>query len=147
MIVFRLKASVTPQLIGIESRTRLDMLFYNGVQGFPLAIWNDHCADIAAALFHAHYDYFVLNVVPLSGDSAGLDALVHVARFAADESLIGFHFATIAAQFQKRAVLHGLADSMQHEPSRFLGNADTTVNLVRANPVFAVAQQPHGAQP
>src|SRR5437764_13895709 len=84
MLKVRRQTAITPQLIRVQSGTRAHMLFYDGLQRLFFAIWNDQSANIPAALFHAHYDYFVLNVVSLSGNTAGLDALVHVPRFSAD---------------------------------------------------------------
>src|SRR5438067_1229290 len=36
---------------------------------------------------------------------------------------------------------------MHHEPSGFLRNAEIASNLIRADPVFAVANHPHGHEP
>src|SRR5947209_3679229 len=147
MIEVSIQSGITPQLISVERGTCLDMLLNDGLQGFFLPVSDDLSVNPSATFQHSHYDYFVLNVVALSGNTAFFHALVHVPCFATNESFIGFHFATIATQFQKRAATHSLANSVQHEPSGFLSYADSAVNLVRANTVLAAANHPHGHNP
>src|ERR1017187_9595421 len=70
--------------------------------------------------------------------------LVHVPRLAADVRFIGFD---LAGQFVDGPHAESVPDAMVHEPSSFLGDADSAVNLPRGYAVFAVHHLPHGHQP
>ena len=65
---------------------------------------------------------------------------------AADVGLIDFN---LSVHFAEEPVvrLHGQPDTMEHEPSGFLGNAEIAGQFVGADPVLAVHQHPHGRQP
>ena len=43
--------------------------------------------------------------------------------------------------------VHGQPDSVQHEPSGLLRDAQTAMNLVARNPVLAVRKHPHRTEP
>src|ERR1019366_10142612 len=74
-----------------------------------------------------------------------LDALVHVASFAADESLIRFDF---AREFRSQDfVLHGQPNPMEHEPSRLLSDPHVLSDLTTAHAVLAIQDHPHGGEP
>src|SRR5207248_720378 len=68
---------------------------------------------------------------------------VHVARFAADK---GFVHLNLAGQLPA-ALLHRQTDSVQHEPSGFLSDAQVAADLVGANAVLAVRNEPHRRKP
>ena len=51
------------------------------------------------------------------------------------------------AEFVSACVAHCLSEPMQHEPCRLLSDADRPGNLVRADAIFAVRQEPHGREP
>src|SRR5437868_5228970 len=46
---------------------------------------------------------------------------VHILQFSADESLIDFHFATLAADLLEAPGTQGHTDTVKHEPCRLLG--------------------------
>ncbi len=56
-----------------------------------------------------------------------LDALVHVARLAADERFVDFDF---AAQLAAGLALHRQANAVKHEPRGLLGDPSGAVNFV-----------------
>src|SRR6185503_18178306 len=49
--------------------------------------------------------------------------------------------------FCERSSLHSKANSVDHEPRRFLRDTERPVNVVRANAVFAIDDHPNGSQP
>jgi hypothetical protein len=69
---------------------------------------------------------------------------VHVSGFAADEGFINFDF---TRSLPERTALHSKADTMEHEPSRFLRDFEMTRNLARANAVLAIDDQPSCRKP
>jgi hypothetical protein len=72
---------------------------------------------------------------------------MHVARFAADESLIDFDFRVRATDFDDPATLQSQAQPMQNKPCRLLSDADSAVNFVRANPIAATGKHPQSHKP
>lgn len=75
---------------------------------------------------------------------AGLNVLVHVARFAADEGFIDFDFPT---KFPAVLALMREPHAVKHEPRRFLGDAERPANLVTANSVLSVRDEPNARKP
>ena len=80
-------------------------------------------------------------------------ALVHVLRFAADESLIYFDSAATFAAISnlgldnESAIRECLAKPMQHEPSRLLGYTQVAAKFIRTDTVLAVRQKPQSGEP
>jgi hypothetical protein len=72
-------------------------------------------------------------------------AAVHVTSKTTDESFVNFNAA--AKWLCKRSSLHSKSDSVDHEPRGFLRDADSSVDLVRTNSVFAVRNHPDNHQP
>ena len=69
---------------------------------------------------------------------------VHVLGLAADVDLIGLN---LAVHLVDGAVLHGEADTVQHEPSGLLGDSEIAGQLVTRNAVLAVSEHPHRGEP
>ena len=63
---------------------------------------------------------------------------------AANEGFIGFNF---SRQLAFAFVLHRQPDTVEHEPSCFLGNAESPVDFVGADTVLAVGYHPDRGQP
>jgi hypothetical protein len=76
-------------------------------------------------------------------ESLSRPSIVHVPRFATDESLIGFH---CASHFVNAASVHRIADAMQHEPCGSLNDFQTRA-FVGTNAVLAVRSKPHRTKP
>ncbi len=76
---------------------------------------------------------------------------VHVGEAAPDKRLIDLNgspsAALIAAQLFRALILHGLANSVQHKPSRVLANAKVFGKLVATHSVLAVGQHPNRHHP
>ena len=56
-------------------------------------------------------------------------------------------FASVAANFDERTRLHCETDTVQHEPSSFLGYAEGAGKLTGTYAILAVDDDPHGRQP
>src|ERR1700731_1656444 len=69
---------------------------------------------------------------------------VHKSSASTDKRFVGLN---TAFHFRGDSVLHRQADAMQHEPSRFLCDADVFRQLVRTDAIFAVGDQPKSAEP
>lgn len=73
---------------------------------------------------------------------------MHVARLASDEGFVHFDSAATGdTNLQHRAILHGLADTMEHEPCRFLSDAQSAGKFTGTNTVFCGANDPDGRKP
>ena len=69
------------------------------------------------------------------------------ARFATDESLVHFDRAAIAAHGRRADGAHGLADAVEHEPRRLVGDAEHAVQQVGADALLAGTKQMSSQQP
>ena len=74
-----------------------------------------------------------------------MDGLMHVPGLATDESFVGLHFAGELAP--KVPVLHGQPNPMEHEPSSFLSDFHVAGNLIAADAVLAIGDEPSCNQP
>jgi len=77
-------------------------------------------------------------------------AVLALARFAFFRAPVGFVRLDNLASAAKRSLgigLHRSADSMRHEPRRFVGHAKGAVQLMAAHALLAAAQKVHGLQP
>src|SRR5262249_45712747 len=100
------------------------------------------------AVKHSHHNHLVNVVMSLSSDSEFLYAFVHVPRFSADECFVYLNFFTTTTKLSsEHAIMHGESDPVHHEPCALLGDSQSAVNLVRANPIFASGQHPDGSEP
>lgn len=74
-------------------------------------------------------------------------ALLGLAFQATDESLVHFDRATVAAERRVLDGCHGKADTMGHEPSGLVGDAEHTVQLVGRDALLAGRHQVRGENP
>ena len=65
----------------------------------------------------------------------------------ADKGFIHFDNPSVGAENQPVAILHGLADTMSHEPCGFQGHAQGAVKLIGAYTLLARANQEHRLKP
>ena len=107
-----------------------------------LAIFNNGCADLAAALQNPHDGGLVFH--PCSGDSALPLRNVHVSRLSTDEGLVYFN---LSSKLDERFGLHSLADSVEHEPCRLLGDVQIAGDFIGTDTVLAVSNHPHRSKP
>ncbi len=98
-----------------------------------------HSVTLQQALDRRH-----MKTARLAVNASPALAGVHVPGFAADVCFIYFDF---PADFNDCAVLHGETDTLEHEPTRALRNANRAAKLVGANPVLRVGEKPESADP
>ena len=82
------------------------------------------------------------------GENGGLISSATATRtfgFATDIGFIGFNRA--GEQIRKRAGFHGMADSVNHKPSRLIGYAERSMNLMAAHALLGSADQIDGMNP
>lgn len=72
---------------------------------------------------------------------------VHVAGLAADVGFVCFDGGAVAAHLPAVLTLERESDALEHEPGGFLRNAERTGNLVAANAVLGVCDDPDARQP
>lgn len=81
---------------------------------------------------------------PASGDRSGPLFGVHVGGSATDESFVAFN---LTPQLAEGSRFHRQADSMKHEPSGFLSDAQRAAKFQAANPVLGVGNAPDSDEP
>ena len=87
----------------------------------------------------------VLSLVPVPVIRRLRFANVHVPCFTADEGLVNFN---LAIQFtSEEVILHRKADSLEHEPRRFLSHSYIAGNLVTTHAVLAIREHPRCREP
>ncbi len=121
----------------------VDMLTDGGLKIFlfpGVNVTHDH---LASALQHTEHNLLANRSAPL--DLFGTLVLVHIPGLAADERFVNLNCpAELAA---RRFVLHGFANSLQHEPRGFLTDTQISGNLVTTNAVLTVGDQPNSNKP
>ncbi len=142
MGVLPCKTLVGEEKVGVQRRSRLNMLLHLGLQRMLLAVRYNRGDDLAAALEDAHHGDLVLG--PGASDTTGFLRNVHVASLAADESLVRLD---LASELDGGILMHDLTDAMQYEPSRLLGNSDAAVHLVARDAVLASTDHPNSHHP
>lgn len=147
---FVLESLVAQSLIGhecvsVDRAPRFDVSGYVSLQSVLFPIAHDSGADISAALQNAN-DCNLVFCSSLSDSALALIG-VHEASSAADESFVYFHFATVAAHFDNRAVLHCKPDAVKHEPRGFLSDTKSAANFVGTDAVLAVGNHPNCDKP
>lgn len=70
--------------------------------------------------------------------------LYRLLEFAADKGFVAFNR---AGKLFKSSALHSQADTMKQKPGGFLRDADSAMNLIRANAIFRIANEPHRTEP
>jgi hypothetical protein len=75
---------------------------------------------------------------------AVLPILVREPRLAPDKGLVYFN---LAAEFGETASLHREPDTVEHEPSGLLSDAERPTDLVGADPVFGIGDEPDRRKP
>ena len=140
--VILLKTVIGAKSIGEYFRTRLDMLANFTLNRRTLSVGNVFHFHPPIALEQSHDDGFT--------NAAGLNVVfdfavaVHVTSFAADIGFIRFNF---ARKFIHRTVLHGEANAVKHEPSGFLGDAQSASEFAGTDSVFGVHNHPESGEP
>src|SRR5271166_3188506 len=137
-------------IIGVYGRAVLYLLENFGLQGFPRHIRHDLRPYLPSSAVEDALHDCLAGCAALRFVSNGA-VTVHILLTSTNESLIYFDFVPVTAALRHAPVavifLHAKTDAMQHEPSGLLRDAQSAVNLPRANAVLAVRNHPHHRQP
>jgi hypothetical protein len=106
-----------------------DLGFKHDAKGFGVDGIHDNAALLAVGLDQGHQFHLVL----IATRALGLLAHVAPARF------VGFNSAAARAHQACVLRLHRLSNAVGHEPSGLVGDAEHTVQLMRANGLLAGA--------
>ncbi len=90
MRVISRESFIREKIVGIQGRSRFNVLANLRLKGMFLAVRNDGRANLATSLKDAHYGNFIFGSG--ASDATGLDAGMHVAGLATDERLIRLDF-------------------------------------------------------
>src|ERR1017187_1847646 len=143
MSVILSESAVRRKRIGVERRASFHMLADFGLQCSPLAARYDDSANRSTTLQHSHDGGLIFAAG--SGDAALALAHMHVAALATDESFVGLDFAAQLAS--KELILHGETDAVEHEPCCLLRDLHVAGDLVAADPILAIGEEPGRGQP
>src|SRR2546421_3301216 len=143
MRVVASESFIREQGIGVERGSSSDVLAYFVLQYLAAAARNHAGANLAATFQDA--DHCGLILAASSGNPALPFADVHVPSFAADESFVHFDFA--AELRPEEIILHCKPDAVQHKPCRLLSDLHITRNLVAADSILAISDEPSCGHP
>lgn len=141
------KAIIGLESVRVDLRSLQDILAHVALQLRLLRGIHDLQDDTGGAVFRAALQQTLHR--SLASAAGAFDVFapfmgVHVPRFATDVSFVHFRR---AADLHDGAVLHRFANPLEHEPSRFLADAQGAGYLVTANTVFRIGDQPSSANP
>ena len=142
VLIIAFKTVIGFQFIAEDCSARFDAFADQWLKVFLFAGVNVPCYDLAAALHHSEHNFFALR--PPSGDRLSTLRLEHIPRLATDKGFVNLDF---ASQFVESGFLHGKADAVQHEPRSFLGDLQSTMDLVGTDAVLATDEKPCGTEP
>ena len=143
--VLVLQHIVGREIVRVDRGVGLDVTVNLRFNNVSAASRNYGSANFAAAFENAHDGSLVF--AASGSDSPLVFFRVHIASFAADESLIYFDFATGTAQLDERAGLHRKANPVQHEPCGLLSDAKSAGHFVGTNSVLTVGNHPNRNKP
>src|SRR5207253_2479792 len=143
MRIMSVKSTVRKQRVGIECRSRIDVLLHFALQRVLASIRNYHSADLPPAFEESHHRDLILGSG--SGNTASPLCHVHVTSLAADEGFVRLDFAGKLAS--KEIILHNQSDAMEHEPCGLLSDFQVTRNFVTADSVLTVSDKPSSSEP
>src|SRR5258705_1163425 len=145
-----LKVAVRAKRIAVHGRAFLNVFVDFALKRFALGIRNNHSPNLAMTFQQSHNgnlaDILVAASVPscIFCHALRQNIAVHIPRFGPDKSFVNLN---VSHEFLEGSSLHRLANSVKQKPRALLGNANAPVNLIRANAVLRVDDQPHCSQP
>lgn len=137
--VVALQGGVGGMFVGVDRGLGPYVLPNNLADRLPLNIGNRHSLDSAVLLPHSYHGSLADSATTFVELLVGVLVLL----LAANESLIDFHNA-----FENRGVIPtSLSKSLEHEPSRLLGDTDFLRQLKARNALAGSHEQVHGVEP
>src|ERR1019366_5118526 len=129
--------------IGVESSASFDVLFDSCMESAFLPICDYYGTNLSATFQCAEHDGLVFSTSASNTPLAFVE--VHVASLAPDEGFVNLDF---ASEFATAVlILHDETDAVKHEPRRLLSNLHVLGNLVTADAVLAVSDEPSCCEP
>ena len=139
------------RIVGLNGAAIFDVLENLILQSLAGDVWHNVSADLAKIpIKNALHDGLILEWAFTIDSQAAL--YVHVLGNSADESFICFDLATLSADLGVGAEPFAVqrqakANAVHHEPCRLLGNANRAGNLIAADSILAIRQQPDSSEP
>jgi hypothetical protein len=140
---------VAGELIGMNFGSRLNHLAHDLFGKILFAVRNHGGLDLPATLQQSHDNSLsmVSALHPaLTAQALSLGA-VHVASFAADESLVYFDGCSTATELGEASSLQSEAQPMEHKPCGLLSDAKSAAYFIARHSVAAVYEHPQGGEP
>jgi len=140
MDVILIQSILRAKRVGKNVRAFFDMLANLTLNSFTFGIGNMFQFHFTFAFQKSHDNFFSKSSSPDILEAFA----VHVAALAPNISFIRFD---IAGQFIHAAILNSEPDTVKHEPSSLLSDAQCTGKLARADAVFGVYNHPESGEP
>ena len=144
MHVIGIQSVVGAPCIAENVGAALDIFADESLKGRGAGIGDVPQANLFGFAIQQSHDDGLAATGPASARDLGFLVLVHEASRAADERFVNLE---VANRFLERAVLHRLADAMQHEPRGLLSDPQIAGDLAGANSVLAIRDQPDRREP
>jgi hypothetical protein len=144
MDIIRVQTIVRAPSIGENVRPTLDIFANESLECRAARIGNVTQANFLGFAIQQSHDHGLAATSSASAGDLRFLVLVHEASSAADERLVNLE---VANRFFKGAVLHRLADAVEHEPCALLSDAQGARHFARANTILAVGNQPDRGEP
>src|SRR5216684_6186688 len=133
------------KVIRVDRAPRFDVSADFRLQFMPLSSMKRFSANLAAALKDSNDSRFTFGSA--SQNNFGSLIRVHKASSTTDERLIYFHFSTWTADLHCFFFMESETNAVHHKPSRLLSDSQSAANLVGANAVLGVHDEPNGNHP
>lgn len=142
MNVINTKLFVGFKPVTVDRRALFNVLLNFSMERLASNVSDNHRADFAMPFEQAHNSGLTRSAPPF--DLAIANALMHVPGFATYEGFVHFNF---AGKFLKGTGLHGASNPVEHEPRALLSDPKRAVDLVRADTVLRIDDDPDRGQP
>src|SRR5665213_426016 len=142
VVVVAVKADIRGQLVGVNSRARLNPCSNACLKGLGRNRVNHRRDDWPTALQRT-----VNRNLVGSTSSVNLALAVHGVHVPGKSTNVGFVSLDGARQLLKRPACHCKTNPVVHEPRRLLGHAKGTAQLTRRDAVLRVGDEPDGGEP
>jgi hypothetical protein len=137
-----IKAPICHEFVSENVRAGGHVRVNLAMQCFLITVFDHGSLNFAAALEHSHHDGLTVWASSLNFLSPFCG--VHVSRLASDEAFVDFNF---SIEQPAALRLKAKADAREHEPCSLLTNPQIACNLVAADSVLAIREQPNSREP
>ena len=141
---------VADSVVGINFRSVFDVLEQDILQGLAGHVRYNFCSDLPQVPVKDSLNNRLAAMHTTLLYQPQLTVLVHVLRESAHECFVGLKFGIRPAQLRRgteRPIMKCGAETLKHEPCRFLRYAKSAMNLHARNAVLAIDQHPESSHP